>query len=577
MRAIAAVAASLLALSGCARCGVPRDQGTPPERWLPADAPVAVVLPELGAGAEQLAALARAARGYPAAGSLMETADGLEAQLGFDPLDRKGLVAAGFDPARGAALAAGAGQPLVLVMPVADEKKFEETLTRLTRDRTGATQRTRSSSGGVAVQALRRDAKTPPVIAFAYAGRYAVLATGPSSEKAVRAAAGVAAPRSLAASAAFAEARAAAGKGPAALLWAPPASPATQGLALLRDGLLVVARATDRLLALRAVLPLSPERAAVWREVAGGDPRAGEKELALLPPDALLAARFGGDPPALGRRIGYLLSPAAKERLARANVDLQRDLWDQLAPGAAVSLSLAPTFDVAHVSSRGWEYVLSDPFRLLHLSFAARVKDPEKLRPLLARLPEVARALGFEGAPPPLPLAPAPAKARGKGRPAARAALAPRAPAATGAADQVQLPWGGDALTVALRGDLLAGAGGAGRFQALVARLAGEGKGYRAPTAAARDLLGDGAAALVLDPGNLVASARALPASAYGTGPDGFVMRSLADRFVEPASHLQAAAVRLEVLEKAAVIDLSLEGEAPPPAEPPAQPEAGRP
>lgn len=572
MRAIAALAASLLVLSGCSRCGAPRERGAPPERWIPAAAPLAVVLPELGAGAEQLAALARAARGYPAAGSLMETADALPAQLGFDPLDRAGLTAAGFDPSRGAALAASPGQPLVLVMPVADERRFEETLTRLTRDRTGAAQRGRSRAGGVGVETLRRDARTPPALSFAYAGGYALLATGPGSEEAVRSAASVAAPQSLASSIPFAEARAAAGKGQAALLWAPAGSAATRGAALVRDGVLVSARASDRLLALRAVLPLSPDRAAVWREVSGGDPLAGAKELALLPPDAFLAARFGGDPSALGRRIGYLLSPAVRERLARAGLDLQRDLWDQLAPGAALSLSLAPSFDVAHVSARGWEYVLSDPFRLLHLSFAVRVKDPARLRPLLARLPEVARALGVDGAAPP-----APPRSRGKGRPP-RPAVAARAPAPAPAdPDRARLPWGGDALTVALRGEVLAGAGGPGRFEGLEARLAGQGKGYQAPTSASRELLGKGPAALVLDPGNLVAGARALPPGAYGTGPDGFVMRSLADRFVEPASHLQAVSVRLQVLEKAAVLDLSIEGEPPPPAEAPARPEAGRP
>jgi len=154
-----------------------------------------------------------------------------------------------------------------------------------------------------------------------------------------------------------------------------------------------------------------------------------------------------------------------------------------------------------------------------------------------------------------------------------RSPLAARAEA-TGA---LELPWGGDALTVALRGDRLVGAGGPGRFGALEARLADGGKGYQAPTDASRELLGDGPAALVVDPGNLVKSARALPPGAYGTGPDGFVMRSLADRLVEPASHLRAVALRLEVREGAAVIDLAVEGEPPAPPEAPDRPEAGRP
>jgi hypothetical protein len=57
-----------------------------------------------------------------------------------------------------------------------------------------------------------------------------------------------------------------------------------------------------------------------------------------------------------------------------------------------------------------------------------------------------------------------------------------------------------------------------------------------------------------------VASVQALPDEAYGTGPNAFVMRSLADRFLEPASRVQAVALRFDLLPAAALFDLEIEG-----------------
>jgi hypothetical protein len=64
----------------------------------------------------------------------------------------------------------------------------------------------------------------------------------------------------------------------------------------------------------------------------------------------------------------------------------------------------------------------------------------------------------------------------------------------------------------------------------------------------------------VLDVGRLVAGFRGLPGASFGTGPDGFVMRALVERFLEPASHLTAVSARLELLPGAARLELSVEG-----------------
>ncbi|HEY6001635.1 MAG TPA: hypothetical protein VIV57_02095, partial [Anaeromyxobacter sp.] len=99
---------------------------------------------------------------------------------------------------------------------------------------------------------------------------------------------------------------------------------------------------------------------------------------------------------------------------------------------------------------------------------------------------------------------------------------------------------------------------------ALLAR--NEGGGWRAPTDAAAAALSGGLGGAVLDPARLVAAVRAMPEEAFGTGPSGFVMRSLVDRLVEPASRLAAVSFRADLAEGALLLALEVEarrGEAP--------------
>jgi hypothetical protein len=269
----------------------------------------------------------------------------------------------------------------------------------------------------------------------------------------------------------------------------------------------------------------------VWREVAGGEGAvaAGREELARLPAGLLAAGRFGGDPAALARRISYLLTPGQAARLARARIDPVRDLAAHLAPGTAAGLWLAPTFDMAAVSG-DVAAAARDPFRLVHVAGIQRVRDPQGLRAGLDRLARAGPSLGVK--------------------------IASRAPHG-GAAWSARV--GGGEVAWALEGERLLFAGGAGRLEALRAG----GDDWKPPTASARSALTSGAAAAVLDFGALVESFGALPAEAFGTGPDGFVMRALAGRLLEPASHLAAASLRLEVLPAAARLDLEIEARSP--------------
>lgn len=527
MRNRAALAALLLlAAGGCARCG--RPTAAAPERLLPADAPLALVVPRLRPALEQAATLARTALGFPAAAGLAEALAAVKGQLGFDPLDPAAVAGAGLDPERGLGAARGADGGLLLVLPAGDEARLEETVARLARDRLGAGERVAVRERGVEVTSFRAQGQ-PPALSLLLTRGNALLAAGPGGPARIAALAGLQEPASLQRSAAFGRARAALGKEPVALLYAPPASPALARLPWLREGAaLGISASSTRLAAAVAVL-LGPERREAWRPALAG-PAAPPAGLPPLPGDAFLAARLAGDPAQLLRRA-LADTPATLAALARAPLDPERDLLAPLAPGASAALSLAPTFEVAAVSRDAGGLVARDPFRLAYLTATLTVKDGAQARAALEKLARAAPALGLAAAP--LQVA---------GRPGWRISRGPLA------------------LEVALDGRRLLVAGGPGRLAPL---LAGSEPGYVAPSADAAAALAAGASGAVLDLGQLVASFRALPASAYGAGPDAFVMRSLAERIIDPASRLVAASARAALTAEAARIDLIVEARQP--------------
>ncbi len=529
MRSGAPIAAALLLLvTGCARCA--RPPPPPADRFVPGDASVAVVIPSLQAAREQATSLLQTLLAFPAAADLGPRLSAVKEQLGLDPLDARGLAAAGLDPSRGAALALDADGPALLVLPSGDDGALVATVARLARDRLGAARRVDVTVDGVAVTTFRTAEGAAAALALAARDGSVLVAGGAGGPARVAAASTLPAARSLSGSLPYGRVREA--LGPAAILaYLRPGSPQAAGTALLRDGAAVSATASATRLALRAVLLLAPERREYWRAtvapaatVAAATPP--------MPQDAFLVGRFEGDLATVARRalpVGQVAAP-----LARAGLDLERDLLPLLAPGATAALALAPTFQVAAVS-RGGEAMAADPFQLVHLAAVLHVRDAGRAEALLDRLQRAGPRLGLA---------------------VARQGHAPRWRVAHGAA----------ALDVALAGDRLLVAGGPGRLDAL---LAGTGPAYAPPTDAARAALSGGAAGGVLDLERLVASFRALPAAAYGTGPDAFVMRSLADRVIDPASRLVAAAARLDLGQAAATVDLVVDAR--PPAAPAAQ------
>jgi len=531
-RALRATLLAALALVGCARCGGP--PSSPPERFLAGSSAVAVIVPRLSAVQEQAAALLATAATFPAAADLAEVLPALRAQLGFDPLQPPAAAEAGLDPERGLAVAFAPGQPPLLVLPARDPDRLAATVARLAADRLGARRREVVSAGGRDVVTFRT-ASGPPAVSLLALGKTVLVATGADGPARLAAAAALPEDSSLLRSAPFAAARAALGPTPVALAFAPPGSPGLARLPLARDGAAIGLAGSRSRLTARAALLLPAERAAAWKAALAPGPAAAV-ELPALPADAFLVARLSGDPAAVLRRL-LDAEPAAAAALARAGLDRERDLLAPLAPGAAAALVLAPTFEVAAVSRGAAELRAQDPFRSAQLALALFVKDEAQAKAALERLARAAPVLGMKSEP----------LARAGGRPAFRFSR------------------GAAALEVALDGHRLLLGGGPGRLEAL---LAGAGPAYAPPTEAARAALGPDTTGAVLDFGQLVKSFRALPAEAYGSGPDAFVMRSLAERVVDPAARLAAAALRLELSESAAVLELVVDARPVPEAGP---------
>jgi hypothetical protein len=513
MRARRGLAVLLVTLAACGRCG--RERPAPPERHLPADS-AAVVLPRLDDAARSAAALLATAERFPALAGVAGRHAAAAAQLGFDPLDAKALLGAGLDPTGGAALArTPAG--LLAVLPVDDAARFEETVARIARDRLGAGPGARVALPGAEVT-IYRASGSPSALALAFAGRLAFLAPGPDGPALAARAAGLAEADALGASAPWKAARAALPRRAEAIWFAPPGAPSLAALPPLRDGAaLALSANADSVDAVAAIL-LPPVRLAAWREVAAGASGAGgADDLSRLPADAVVAARLAGDPAPVARRLLGLLPEGERARLA----PLADGLLPLLAPGAALSFSLAPTFDFT-AFSRG-RAAPEDPFRFVHAALVLRARSPQDARRALDAIATAAPALGLASRTEP---------------------------------DTLTLSRGAAVLRLAAVGDRVLAAGGDGRLEAL-RTLAARGGGLVPPVSA--DLAGGGVAGLALAPEALVRGARALPDAAFGSGPDAFVMRSIADRVLDPASRLRGAAARLELVDGAAVVTVRVE------------------
>jgi hypothetical protein len=525
-----ALLAACVVASGCT-CR-PGTSGAPPERFLPADVELALIVPEAGRAARELATLHALVAGFPGASDLASARGALAAQLGFDPLDPEALAGAGIEPRRGAALArwrrpGAGGAPTtaqLVVLPVRSADALDALVTRVARDRLGAGLREREDHGGHPVDVFRPAPGTPATLAYAVVDGSALVAPGPAGPDLVAEAAARTADASLGASAAFRTARAALGDRYAAMMLVPPGSRRLDGLWMVKDGLAVGTSADGGGVRLGAAVLLDAREPSFRALAAAGKARA---LVARLDPSAPLVATWDGDPAALGRKLVPLFPRTEPARLAARGLEPQRDLFDPLAPGAAVALSLAPDLQVTALSEEAFRY---DPLRLLRFEAVLPLRDPDAA---LAASERLVRA---------------PAPRRGTPPPAGPRVF--RLPTAHG-----EIAWIVDA-----EARRLVGAGGApGALDAVRERLARGGTGFEAPTKAAGDALEGGLGGAVVDVQKLVKAVRALPDETYGEGPTAFVMRSVVDRFVEPAARLAAVSVEGELASGALVVHVALE------------------
>jgi hypothetical protein len=364
---------------------------------------------------------------------------------------------------------------------------------------------------------FRRPGSTLPSLTYAIVERTALLTNDPSGPSLVAEAAALPPQASLAEAQGWKAARGALGDDAAALAFFPAGSRLLAGRWALADGVAFGVSAGAARLTARAAILLGAREPSFRALSVEGTPAP----LPSLDPEAQLVARWNGDFGALGRKLAPLVAERDRRRIAARGVALDRDLFDLLAPGGAVALSLPAALEVVGLTPPA---LRADPLRAVEFEAVLPVRDVDAAEAASAR---IAR---------------------------------PRRPVRPGETHRLVTPSGEIAWRIEAGSQRILAAGGRpGKLEGLAARQAG-GAGYRPPTSSAEAALSGGLGGAVLDAPRLVAAVRAMPPEAFGTGPSGFVMRSLVDRIVAPAARLTAISLRAHLAEGALVLVLHVEG-----------------
>ncbi|MCA1826639.1 MAG: hypothetical protein ABR567_08170 [Myxococcales bacterium] len=360
-----AFAVVLVFSASCSRCGGPQSAASA-EELLPANPSGAIVTAPLGALAQHAAALVDRVARLPGGEQLTQMRAQLAAQLGFDPLTREGLLSAGLDPDRGAAVALFEARPRpewVVALPLTKPDVFAQTVQRLMVERFGA-------SPGAQPQTFERAGST---IAWKVVKGYGMMARGASPMARLQPPA-----ENLTKSSGLAHAREKLGAQDV-IVWAPAGSDLPR-------------RYTPRKLPGDVALSLqgAPQGLAVrlFADAVRGQhvlPGGGASLVELLPGDAPLRMRLGIAPQKLIELI-------PDDRIRGL---IPKDAFDGVKPGFAISIALAQNARLAQALDYGLDWRRKSPFDTIQLVALAEVADEKKV---LASMEQIARSLPRIGA-----------------------------------------------------------------------------------------------------------------------------------------------------------------------------------
>jgi hypothetical protein len=527
LNAPALAAAVLVLAAGCSVCGKRTAGPTGPlTRYLPKDVDAAVVVPDLRILGDRVGIVSRlkiasflaGTQGFANADELVNS---LVGNLGLDVRNAQALEAAGVDPAGGIAVAFLSGDRVYSVVVVKDPAALAKTMAALARTRMGAGLASTRSEGGVELTGYSTAVGAAPRFGYALREGVALIAAGPSVAGLPQWAA-LAPAASLESEAPLQGSLQRLGGKPDAYAYAPATSSYVRPYAL--PGVTVVGALTATALTVRADLPWPNTRASL--EVL--DKKDGPDVLSLLPPDAFAVARFWGEPSGLAPYWEALAGPYVGQAAHDAQFDVKGELLDNLKPGAAVALGVAPTARLG-AGVPELDVRRTNPFGFFWLVAAGKAKETARAQATLEKVPAFARRFGAHVSP---------SERRGQ-----KVFLTSYSQ--------------GEGTDFALVGDTWLLAAPVNQLDAALSRMAtGAGGPGPVPDPQLRAALGASGASAVVDLRQLTESVKALPSESWGIG--GFAMKATTVRWLDATDDLRAVTGSLSRREGAVEAEVSL-------------------
>jgi len=381
-----------VALTACSICGRARTSRLDLAelgRRLPRTAKAQLAIPSLRRLAEKLtrlealkaASFAAQLQGFNDAS---EYAAALATQIGVDLRSPSEMAKIGIDPDQGAGAALLSDGSVLVVLAAQDAAKLRDAVASFARNHWGAVTEGSASAGGQSWQTFARAGASRNQISLAVDRGIASIILdaqvpelaffGPSPKTS----------RWLAEDVSWVDAM----KGLA---------DADAYLRISGDwqiGSLLLSTATlaldfnRQLVRLRGIAPLAQENTRAL-EKQQADALAG-----WLPDDAILMARFAGQPQDLELLLGPVWTAKLEDAFATAGIDFRVEVLGNLRPGAFASLSLAPTAVLSSVPVL--DLRRTNPFRFVHLVAIGTVKNSAQANEVLRRIPGAAPKFGVQ-------------------------------------------------------------------------------------------------------------------------------------------------------------------------------------